>query len=108
MKIVNETAEFNAIINGDKPVFVEFYADWCSDCRNIEPALDELAPQYASEMELIKVNIEENKPLAEQYGVRGIPLMLFINGGQVVSQIKGVHAKSALKAKLDELVALKI
>lgn len=108
MKIVNETSEFNRIIGGDKPVFVEFYADWCSDCHNLEPALVALTPQYDSKIELIKVNIEENKELSEQYGVRGIPSMLFMSGGEVVSRLKGVQPRTVLEAKLDELIGPKV
>jgi thioredoxin 1 len=84
-------------------LMVDFWAEWCAPCRAIAPALDELARDSSGSVGLAKVNVDENPGLAARYGIRSIPTILFVKGGQVVDQVIGAVPKSQLKKKLDAL-----
>ena len=84
-------------------LMVDFWAEWCAPCRAIAPALDELAKDSAGSIGLAKVNVDENPGLAARYGIRSIPTILFVKGGQVVDQVIGAVPKSQLKKRLDAL-----
>ena len=80
---------------------VDFWAEWCAPCRAIAPALDELARESAGKVSLAKVNIDEHPALAARYGIRSIPTILFIKGGEVVDQVIGAVPKAQIKKKMD-------
>ena len=84
-------------------LMVDFWAEWCAPCRAIAPALDELAKDSAGSVGLAKVNVDENPALAARYGIRSIPTILFVKGGQVVDQVIGAVPKAQLKKRLDAL-----
>jgi thioredoxin 1 len=84
-------------------LMVDFWAEWCAPCRAIAPTLDELARDSAGSVGLAKVNVDENPGLAARYGIRSIPTILFVKGGQVVDQVIGAVPKSQLKKRLDAL-----
>ena len=88
----------------DKEVLmVDFWAEWCQPCRAIAPTLEELASESKGSVSLAKVNVDDNPQLAARYGVRSIPTILFMKGGQVMDQVIGAVPKSQLKKKLDAL-----
>jgi thioredoxin 1 len=82
-------------------LMVDFWAEWCAPCRAIAPALDELARESAGKVSLAKVNIDEHPALAARYGIRSIPTILFIKGGEVVDQVIGAVPKAQIKKKMD-------
>ena len=82
-------------------LMVDFWAEWCAPCRAIAPALDELARESAGKVSLAKVNIDEHPSLAARYGIRSIPTILFIKGGEVVDQVIGAVPKAQIKKKMD-------
>jgi len=84
-------------------LMVDFWAEWCQPCRAIGPTLEELASESAGSVSLAKVNVDDNPQLAARYGVRSIPTILFMKGGQVMDQVIGAVPKSQLKKKLDAL-----
>jgi thioredoxin 1 len=85
------------VLQADKPVLVDFWAEWCGPCRMIAPALEELAEELGEQVQIVKIDIDENPDAPTKYGVRGIPTMiLFKNGQQAATQV-GAMPKSAIK-----------
>lgn len=98
------TATFSAdVIKSAKPVLVDFWAEWCGPCRILGPILDELATEVGDKAMICKVNVDENGELAQQYGIRGIPTMIFFKNGQVAKTLVGVQPKEEIKRTLEEL-----
>ncbi len=97
-------ATFDAIVNTDKPVVVDFWAEWCGPCRMITPIIEELAAEYEGKAVIGKVNVDENDAITAKFGIRTIPTILFIKNGEVVDKQVGATQKSALAAKIDALL----
>ena len=98
-------ASFHAdVIRNDKPVLVDFWAEWCGPCRQIGPALEEINSELAG-VDIVKINIDENPDAPTRYGVRSIPTMLLFKNGEVVASKIGAVPKSALKSWLEGEIA---
>jgi thioredoxin 1 len=104
--IINLTADNFAeeVEKASVPVLVDFWAEWCGPCRMIGPVLDEVAAEVGDRAKVCKVNVDEQQDLAAKFGVRSIPLLLFIKGGEVKDQVVGAGtSKDGLIQKLDAL-----
>jgi len=106
MKEVKNRKEFEAIISGDKPVLLDFYADWCGPCQAMLPILEKLSVQHESDFQIAKVNVDSNRDLAMEYGVRSIPALFFIQNGEVKETLNGLQTETVLHDKMHRYSAV--
>jgi thioredoxin 1 len=95
-------ASFEAdVIQADKPVLVDYWADWCGPCKMIAPILDEVSATYQEKLQVAKMNVDENREVPAKYGIRGIPTLMLFKGGQLAATKVGALSKAQLTAFLD-------
>ncbi len=90
------------MLKSDVPVLVDFWAPWCGPCKMLTPIVEALAVDYAGKAKVVKVNVDDNQQLAQQFGIRGIPTTMVFKGGEVTSTLVGMQPKENLAAALDE------
>ncbi len=105
MEILNLTDENfeEKVLNSNKTVLVDFYADWCGPCKMMSPIIDELAKEIGDKVKIGKVNVDENQKLAIEYSIMSIPTIVIIKNGEVAKSILGVRPKEEILKVLEQI-----
>ncbi|MFO1040153.1 MAG: thioredoxin [Planctomycetaceae bacterium] len=93
------------VLQSPVPVLVDFYADWCGPCRILAPTMERLSEEFAGRASVVKINIDQEPELANQFQVQSIPTLIFVAGGNVVARTSGVAAEASLRNALHQLTA---
>jgi len=96
---------FEEILGSDKPVMVDFWAEWCGPCKMVGPVVEEMAGEYDGKAVIAKVDVDNNPNVSAKYGIRSIPTMLFFKDGEIVDRQVGAVPKNVLSQKLDAQIA---
>jgi thioredoxin 1 len=92
------------VTNSDKPVLVDFWAEWCGPCKALSPVLDEIATEMDGKANVVKVNVDQASDLAQKFGIRGIPTLLFFKNGEVKSTLVGNQPKAEIVKSITSLI----
>ena len=101
IKHISDASFESDVLKADKPVLVDYWAEWCGPCKMIAPILDEIAKEYAGKLKVCKLDIDQNPETPAKYGVRGIPTLMLFKNGNVEATRVGAMAKSQLVAFID-------
>ena len=101
IKHVTDSTFSADVLQADKPVLVDYWAEWCGPCKMIAPVLDELSKQYEGRLQIAKLNVDENREMPAQYGIRGIPTLQLWKNGELVRSLVGAKPKAELAAFIE-------
>jgi len=104
-KDVTDATFADEVLASDKPIMVDFWAEWCGPCRAVSPILDKIAEEHADKLSIVKIDVDNNPETAMKYGITSIPAMKVFRNGEVVKTVIGAKPKPALEADLAEFLA---
>ena len=104
MKEINSDAFKDEVLNSDMPVVVDFFATWCGPCKMIAPILDELSSEYEGKAKIVKVDVDQSKELAIEYGIRSVPTLIFFKNGEISDKVTNVLPKDELASKIEAFI----
>jgi thioredoxin 1 len=103
LQVTDETFE-TEIMKADLPAMVDFWAEWCGPCRMVGPVVEELAAQYKGKIKIAKMDVDKNRNTPARFGIRNIPTLIFVKGGEVAQTIIGAQPKSSIEDELKKLL----
>ena len=104
-KNVTDATFASDVLASEKPIMVDFWAEWCGPCRAVSPLLDKIAEEHADKIDIVKLNVDDNPETAMKYGITSIPAMYVFQGGEIKKRIVGAKPKPALEADLADFLA---
>jgi thioredoxin 1 len=105
IKHVSDASFESDVLQSDLPVLVDYWAEWCGPCKMIAPILDEVSDAYQGKVQVVKMNVDENRDIPAKFGIRGIPTLMLFKGGQLAATKVGAMSKSQLTAFIDQQLA---
>jgi thioredoxin len=104
MKSINSNKEFNDLVASGKPMLLDFYADWCGPCQALMPTVEKLSEEYKEEVEIVVINVDQQREIAAKFQVRSIPSLFFMVGNKVKDSHKGMASEGTLRKKIKALL----
>ena len=103
-KAVTDQTFESEVLRSEKPVLVDYWAEWCGRCRELAPVLEAIASEHGDKLEIVKLNVDENPVTTQRYGILNIPTLGVFQNGEVVKELVGARSKSALLRELAEFI----
>jgi thioredoxin 1 len=104
MRAVTDDSFEADVLKNDKPVLVDYWAEWCGPCRQVAPVLEAIAAEHGDKIDIVKLNVDENPEVTRRYGILNIPTLGVFQNGQVVKELVGARSKSALLNELADFI----
>ena len=105
IKYVTDASFEQDVLKSDKPVLLDFWAEWCGPCKMIGPILEELSGEYGDKLQIAKMNVDENRDIPAKFGIRGIPTLMLFKGGVLAATKVGAMSKTQMIAFIDQQLA---
>ena len=105
IKHISDSSFESDVLKADKPVLVDYWAEWCGPCKMIAPILDEVSAAYEGKLKIAKLNVDENRDIPAKFGIRGIPTLMLFKDGQLAATKVGAMSKAQLTAFIDQQLA---
>jgi len=105
IKHISDASFESDVLQSDKPVLVDYWAEWCGPCKMIAPILDEVSQAYQDKLQVAKMNVDENRDIPAKFGIRGIPTLMLFKDGQLAATKVGAMSKAQLTAFIDQQLA---
>jgi len=102
VRIVSDTSFEKEVLQSEKPVLVDFWAEWCAPCRMLAPTVAAVAEQYADSASVVKLNVDENPSTSQRYGIKGIPTLILFRGGKEVERVVGAIGKDSISRIIEK------
>ena len=104
MKSIQSNKQFNELTKQGTPFVLDFYADWCGPCQSLLPTVEKLAEEYEGKVEILKVNVDEQRELAQKFKVKSIPALFFMKKNEIIDKLNGMVSEPILRKKVNALV----
>ena len=106
VKHITDSSFDQDVLQSNKPVLVDFWAEWCAPCRMITPIIDQIASDFASSATVVKLNVDDNTASAQRYGIKGIPTLILFNEGKEVERVVGATSKDSITRIIEKYVSV--